>query len=243
MDYSLIYIGVVVRSSDISTKSSNGQAKTPQGRVLVKIEGISQTNKKNEDYKFPMGGNISGGVEDENIGLLEGHEVEALVLAPPAGGDSPGRYYEKPPVKGQSGKGVATYSETHDLSLVNNKDNANQGASIANQFAKGRPDGFTGKPDVIGTAGVNTYGKFYQVNYKDGQSPGNFAIPGVGARVLVGFINGSRAQPVVLGVLHGGPAVAGINGTAGAPNVYPNYPNHANVYKPNALNLKTANKL
>jgi hypothetical protein len=229
MDYDKIYIGTVIRSSD-TVVAKNNKAGSPQGKVLVKIEGISQTNKNNEDYKFPLGKNIPGGVSDENVVLLEGHEIEAYVLSPVVGGDSPGRYYDKPP-KGKTG-GTATFSETHDVSLVSNKDNGTQGGSIANQFAKGKPDGFTGKPDVIGTAGVNTYGKFYQVNYKDGQSTGSFAIPGVGARVLISFINGSRALPIVIGALHGGPAVAGINSSAGAPNVYPNYPNHANVRRP-----------
>lgn len=229
MDYNQIYIGTVIRSSDI-VGVKDGKGRSPQGKVLVKIDGISQTNKHNEDYKFPLGRNIHGGVSDENVILLEGHEIEAYVLSPIVGGDTPGRYFDKPP-KGKTG-GTATYSETHDVSLISNKGNATQGSSIANQFAKGKPDGFTGKPDVIGTAGVNTYGKFYQVNYKEGQSTGSFAIPGVGARVLIGFINGSRAIPVVIGALHGGPAVAGINSSAGAPGVYPNYPNHANVRRP-----------
>ena len=54
MDYSKIYIGTVIRSSD-TVVAKNGKASSPQGRVLVKIEGISQTNKHNEDYKFPLG--------------------------------------------------------------------------------------------------------------------------------------------------------------------------------------------
>lgn len=229
MDYNKIYIGTVIRSSDIVTVT-NGKSSSPQGKVLVKIEGVSHTNKHNEDYKFPLGQNKPGYVSDENVIMLEGHEVDAYVLAPITGGDSPGKYFDKPP-GGKTG-GVATYSETHDVSLVANKDNATQGNSIAHQFAKGKSDGFTGKPDVVGTAGVNTYGKHFQNNYKDGQSTGSFAIPGVGARVLVGFINGSRSLPVVLGAIHGGPAVAGINSTAGAPDTYPNYPNHANVRRP-----------
>jgi hypothetical protein len=229
MDYRKLYIGTVIRCSD-TVVAKNGKASSPQGKVLVKIEGISQTNKHNEDYKFPLGKNKPGTVSDENIILLEGHEIEAYVLSHVVGGDSPGRYFDKPP-KGKTG-GTATFSETHDVSLVSNTNNGTQGSSIAGQFAKGKPDGHTGKPDVVGTAGVNPYGKFYQVNYKDGQSTGSFAIPGVGARVLIGFINGSRALPVVLGAIHGGPAVAGINSTAGAPGAYPNYPNHANVRRP-----------
>lgn len=229
MDYNQIYIGEVTRSSDIVT-ATNGKASPPQGKVLVRIQGVSQTNKQNEDYKFPLGQNKAGFISDENIVLLEGHEIEAYVIAPIVGGDSPGKYFDKPP-GGKTG-GVATYSESHDVSIIGNEGNGTQGNSIAHQFAKGKPDGHTGKHDVVGTAGVNTYGKFYQNNYKDGQSTGSFAIPGVGAKVLIGFINGSRSLPIVLGAVHGGPAVAGINSTAGAPDTYPNYPGHANVRRP-----------
>jgi hypothetical protein len=228
-DPNRLYIGTVIRGSDV-VQAENGKAKLPEGRVMVKIQGITQTDKHNEDYKFPLGKNIPGGVSDRNVIIAEGHEVLAYVMSPIVGGDSPGRFYNSPP--GAPPGGIATYSETHDVSLVKNSGNATQGNSIANQFAKGRPDGFTGKPDCVGTAGVNTYGKNFQVNYKDGQSTGSFAIPGVGATVVVAFINGSRNMPIVLGALHGGPAVQGINSSTGAPDTYPNYPGHSGVRRP-----------
>lgn len=230
-DPNRLYIGKVMRPTDI-VQVENGKAKLPEGRVMVKIEGLTQTDKHNEDYKFPLGKNIPGGVSDRNVILMEAHEVLAYVMAPVVGGDSPGRFYNNPP--GAEPGGIATYSETHDVSLVKNKENATQGNSIANMFAKGRPDAFTAKPDVVGTAGVNTYGNNYQVNYKDGQSTGSFAIPHEGATVAVQFLNGSRNMPLVVGVIHGGQAIQGINSSAGAPDTYPSYPNHSGVRRPSS---------
>jgi uncharacterized protein involved in type VI secretion and phage assembly len=50
------------------------------------------------------------------------------------------------------------------------------------------------------------------------------ALPGVGANVVVSFMNGSRGMPIIIGVLPSAADVDSIHGVGLGEEIYPNYP-------------------
>lgn len=217
MKYKGIYYGTVIRNSDI-IYGEVGVPVLPAGKVLVKIDGITFTNKQFEEYNFPVGSNLSGGVQTENLALLESTKIMCDVAYSVIGNDGAGFFNSK--------TGEATISESSDSSLLSEPEN--HGFSPAHMFQSDIADAYGGSVDNSGTASVNTNALAYGTDYRSNQARGNFSLPGVGARVLVQFINGNFSQPIVTHVIPSTSSFAGMFDAGG--NVYPGIPNVGDVY-------------
>jgi hypothetical protein len=211
INYSNSFLGTVIRNSNLVYTTSDTPP-TPDGRVLVKIDGISPSVRENESFKFPIGSNVEGAVDINEVKLLNHVEVMCYIGAPVTGNDGAGMYCAK--------YNQATTSESNDDTLwFNNEEN---GFAPADMF-KGIRDIFTGLPDSVGVPLVNTYGAAYQSDYRTNQARGNHAVPGVGARVVVQFLNGSRRLPYVSHILHGTNDITSIRSTDNG-KIFPGYP-------------------
>jgi len=214
MKYYGIYYGTVVRNTDIIFSEDA----VPAGKVLVKIDGISLTNRKSENYSFPLGENISGGIDQENLNLLEDFLIMCDVGHPVIGNDGPGKYIAK--------ANIATVSEGGDSTMW--EDASNPGFAPASMFTSDVTDSFGGMPGFIGTSSVNTDASSYSSDYRSNHSGGSFAIPNVGARVLVQFINGNRLFPVITNIVHSSQSFSEMFNAGN--NVYPGIPNAASAF-------------
>jgi len=210
-NYSQSFLGTVIRNSNLVYVKGN-EKPTPDGRVLVKIDGISPSTRKNEEFKFPLGSNVEGTLPREDVQILNSVEVMCYVGAPVTGDDGAGRYCAK--------YDTATTSESNDDTLWS--DSENNGFAPADMFKNIR-DIFTGLPDGVGVPAVNTYGAAYYSDYRSNQAIGTHAVPGVGARVVVQFLNGSRRLPYISHIIHGTNDITGIRSTDSG-NVFPGYP-------------------
>jgi len=199
-----IYIGKVILNSDIADEDNI----RPLGRVKVLIHGESYVNTEEDDqYKYPLGGNIPGGTASpETIKRVKEYELWAYVLQPIAGTGS-----------------MARYNAKNNVALTSDADNITFDESMppAGSYPLVVSDGFISTS--TGTAGINPNGFGYTPDNRTNTSKGMFALPGIGSTVIVGFMNGSRGLPVVLGVLPGYDSVESIYGT-GVDGVYPGYP-------------------
>lgn len=217
MMYNGIYFGTVIRNSDI-VYGEEGIPVIPAGKVLVKVDGITFTDKQFEEYNFPLGNNINGGVRPENLALLESTGILCDVAYSVIGNDGVGVFNSK--------TGEATISESSDSTMWSESEN--HGYAPAFMFQSELADAYGGTVDNYGTASVNTNALAYGTDYRSNQARGNFSLPGVGSRVLVQFINGNFSQPVITHVVHSTTSFAGIFDVGG--NVYPGIPNVSDVY-------------
>ena len=199
-----VYIGKVILNSDIADEDNI----RPLGRVKVLIHGVSYTNtRQNEEYKYPLGSNVpEGGASPETINRVKEYEVWAYVLQPVAGTGSMARYNAK--------DNVALTSDSDNVTFDDSTPPAGSYPLIVS-------DGFSSTS--VGTAGVNPNAYAYTPDNRSNSSKGMFALPGIGSTVLVGFINGARGMPIVLGVVPGYDSVESIYGTD-VDGVYPGYP-------------------
>jgi hypothetical protein len=220
MKYHGLYYGTVIRNSDI-VYGDTGELTIPAGRVLVKLDGLSFTDKQGEEYNFPFGNNISGSVNSKNLELLEQYEILCDVAHSVIGNDGAGVYSAK--------TGDSTISESSDTSIWSEAQE--HGSAPARMFQSEVSDGYGGEVGNIGTASVNTNALAYASDYRSNQARGSFSLPGVGARVLVQFINGSYTQPVITHVIQSEVSFANMFDAGG--NVYPGIPNAADVYSYN----------
>lgn len=206
-----LYKGVVVFDSDVSDpKNMSGST----GRVKVKIEGASYSVNKSESYRFPRGKNVSGGILQENIDLLDTFETWAYVSAPVLGESSMGKY--------NAARDAASISDSSDISLFGI--NGSNGAPPAVQFnLHSVSDAYVAGPDVLGTSGTNTYGYSYFCDNRSNSGKGVFAIPTVGTHVIVQFLNGSKNFPIIVGVINSTEDVKRVFGAEG--DAGPGYPN------------------
>ena len=203
-----LYIGTVVSNSDYAVKDNGGYL----GRVLVDIPGFTNVSREALNYKA-AGSNTYGTLDSGKIQQVENFErIWAYVLSPIMGESSIGKYNRT--------------KDSSSLSDGTNMDDFNQQSRYstppATQFSSLMLDGFSDGPSVTMSSGVNPYGNCYLTeNYSD-SGKGMFSVPSVNAKVLVGFLNGSRAIPIVLGKLNSGSEVEQIYGNGSA---YPDYPN------------------
>lgn len=183
-----LYKGVVIYDSDISS-TVNYNA---QGRVKVKIEGITYTNNESEKYRFPRGNNISGGVSQANLDLIDKYETWAYVSMAVLGESSMGKY--------NASRDLASTTDSSDITTFG--DSTDSGAPPAAQFGiHAIADGFSGAPNILGTSGINTYSRSYFCDNRSNLSKGMFAIPVVGTHVIIQFLYGNKSYPIITGVL------------------------------------------
>lgn len=203
-----LHIGTVVSNADYSN-APEGYA----GRVLVVIPGLTLTSTSGGTRSHKaIGSNTGGSLNVKTVKEIEHFEkIWAYVMAPIAGESSMGKY-----------------NKTHDASsLADGSDMSNFAGSSytsppAAMFSSQILDGHSGGPAVNMTSKVNPHGNCYITeNYND-SGKGMFSLPGVNSKVIVGFLNGSRGIPVVLGKINSGTEVEQIYGVG---NAYPDYPN------------------
>ena len=203
-----IHIGTVVANADY-TDDKRGQY---LGRVLVKIPGLTVIDKNIKTYKS-AGSNVGGNLDEGLIKQVENSEkVWAYVLAPITGESAMAKYNRT--------KDFSTLSDSADVSRM--YENSTYSTVPATQFSAQSFDGHTEGPAVNMHAKVNSYGNNYVTsNYSD-SGKGMFALPAVNSKVLIGFINGARGLPIVLGKVNAGSEMEQIYGAGEA---YPDYPN------------------
>ena len=202
-----LYIGTVVGNADYAKDTNNQYL----GRVLVKIPGLTVIGKSNMSYKT-AGSNVGGSLNQGVIKKVEEFEnIWAYVLAPIAGESSIGKYNRT--------KDTSSLADGNDMG--NFDDPSRYTTPPASQFSSQNFDGFTQGPAGNMTAGVNPYGNSYVTeNYSD-SGKGMFSMPSINSKVLIGFINGSRGLPVVLGKINSESEIEQIYGVGAA---YPDYP-------------------
>lgn len=204
-----LYKGVVIFDSDVVDSRNNDNT---QGRVKVKIEGISFTTNKDEVYKFPRGTNIKGGVLPENIELIDSFETWAYVSAPIIGESAMGRY--------NAARDKASVTDSSDMTLFGTEELGIPPAAQFNLHAVA--DAYVSAPNVLGTAGVNTYGRDYFCDNRSNMAKGVFTVPSVGTHVIIQFLNGNRNYPIIIGSLNSASDVEDMFSVG--PRVRPDYP-------------------
>jgi hypothetical protein len=207
----MLYIGKVIRDTD-TTRSETTAPPRPKNTVLVRIDGVSFTNKESEQYKFPLGKNVNGSLTDDNLELLDKTEIYAYVSTAVMGNDGLGNYTAE--------DDTASVVEGNDISLRA----SGEGYPPAYGWDRRVFDSYTRKPGS--SANVNTHGASYRTDYRSNQAQGTHAVPGIGCTVLVQFINGSRNSPVIVGVIHGSKDTENVHSNS-SPGVYPMTPGAA----------------
>ena len=204
-----LHIGTVVGNADYAD-TANGQY---LGRVLVMIPGLTLTSKSKQSRSHKaLGTNTEGSLNSKMIQEVEHFEkIWAYVMAPIAGESSMGKYNR-----------TLDSSSLADGNDMSNFVGTNYTSPPASMFASQSLDGHSGGPAVNMTSKVNPYGNCYITeNYND-SGKGMFSLPSVNSKVIVGFLNGSRGIPIVIGKIHSGTEIEQIYGVG---NAYPDYPN------------------
>jgi len=202
MDDNGTYIGRVINDSDLADTAN----KRPLNRVKVLIEGKTDTDSTAVAYKHPRGSNARGSITQRTLELLN-REVYAYVVQPIM----------------SVGTNVRYNATTDKISIndSNYPDDPDSRPPAANYGIYGGYDGFA--QTGIGTAGINPTSNAYTPDNRSNSGKGLFALPGVGCTVLVGFLNGKRGLPIVLGCIQGYDSIDTVHGN-GTEGVYPNLP-------------------
>lgn len=204
-----LYKGVVIFDSDTSSPVNYNA----QGRVKVKIEGVTYVNNSDEKYRFPRGNNIEGGISTPNIELIDIYETWAYVSMAVLGESSMGKY--------NAARDRASTTDSSDMSVFGN--DIDSGAPPAAQFGiHAVSDGYSGAPNILGTSGINTYSRAYFCDNRSNLSKGMFAIPTVGTHVIIQFLYGNRSYPIITGVLQSADDINRMYSVDG--NIRPSYP-------------------
>jgi len=202
-----LYIGIVTHNADYGDTVNTSHA----GKVKVLIDGITCLPDTDLTYRA-IGNNITGNLQGDVITTVDQFEVWAYVLSPILGESSIAKYNRT--------FDASSISDSNDVSIFS--ENINHGYAPAAMFSsKNVYDSFTGGPGVIMSSGYNTYGTDYMPENYSNSGKGMFAIPSVNSRVLVGFLNGSRAIPVVLGKIN---TTSEMSQVYGSGTSYPDYP-------------------
>lgn len=213
-----LHIGTVVKNSDYGNTVSKGSEYL--GRVKVAIPGMTRMNGV-EYFKAP---GASGDLNATAIKGVHDFEVWAYVVSPMAGESSMSKY--------NNARDASSLADGNDIGNFNNPNGYT--TPPAAMFSSMKLDGHSGGPGITMSAGVNPYGNCYVTENHSNSGKGMFGIPSVGAKVLVGFLNGSRSTPIILGKIHAGSEMEQIYGVGTA---YPDYPNafentHSNNISP-----------
>jgi hypothetical protein len=204
-----LYKGVVIFDSDTSSPVNYNA----QGRVKVKIEGVTYVNNDDEKYRFPRGNNVDGGIAPLNLELIDIYETWAYVSMAVLGESSMGKY--------NAARDAASTTDSSDMSIFGN--DTDNGAPPAAQFGiHAVSDGFSGAPNILGTSGINTYSRTYFCDNRSNLSKGMFAIPTVGTHVIIQFLYGNRSYPIITGVLQSADDINRMYSVDG--NIRPSYP-------------------
>jgi hypothetical protein len=202
-----LYIGIVTQNADYGDSVN----KSHVGKVKVLIDGVTTLPNTNLTYQT-IGKNVSGNLQGDVISNVDKFEVWAYILSPITGESAIAKYNRT--------LDVSSITDSNDMSIFGN--NSDHGFAPASMFStKNITDGYSGGPGPLMTSGYNTYGTEYMSENFSNSGKGMFAIPAINSRVLIGFLNGSRAIPIVLGKLN---SASEINQIYGSGSSYPDYP-------------------
>lgn len=202
-----LHIGTVVKNADFADKN-DGQF---LGRVKVVIPGMTALGSNVVQYKTP-GANVGGDLNAGAIKQANNFELWAYVLAPIVGESATSKYNHT--------KDTSSLADGNDMSNFDHP--SKYTTAPASMFTSQSLDNHASGPGHNMTANVNPYGNCYVTeNYSD-SGKGMFSVPAVGSKVLIGFLNGARGLPIVLGKINSGTEIEQIYGVGTA---YPDYPN------------------
>lgn len=198
--YDSLYFGKVIRDSDLLDAGD----KRPYNRVKVLIVG--QSSAENENFQQPLGSNNPSTISNQLLDVID-KEIYAYVLQPVAG-SSTGTVYN-------ANKNLLSVSETGDIEELDGTPPAEAYFNVMDNFIGGMGSS---------TAGVNPTAEAYSPDNRSNGYKGMMALPGVGANVVVSFMNGVRGMPIIIGVLPSAADVDSIHGIGAGEEIYPNYP-------------------
>ncbi len=195
-----LYIGKVIHDSDLLGENDT----TPKNRVKVFISGVTSSGEEN--FRQPRGITNENTITQQSLDVV-GKDVYAYVMQPIMGSGSGANY--------NASTDILTVADSGDINDLNAQPPAESYSHVS--------DGFIGGNN-IGTAGVNVTGMSYSPDNRSNAYKGAMSLPGVGASVVVSFINGQRGTPIILGVLPSIADVASIHGVGLEDDIFPNYP-------------------
>lgn len=207
--YDSIYKGVVIDNADLNTPYS--------GKVQVYIPDVHSVNlinflknKEAVSYKFP-GDNLIGDMTDDVVNYLRNICPWAIPCMPIIGETGPGIYNNQ--------QGSVSDDTCIDLTGNNTREKP---ASVYNDAfnAESNTDNFSNPKNIMSARG-NPYGNSYQSPPYPNHSKGVFAIPRVGAQLLIMFFKDDPNYPVYLGSL---PSESEFQQIYSMDGTYPGYP-------------------
>lgn len=170
-----IYTGIVIDSTGyVDVISKEGIRFI--GQVMVKINGITPS-LINESFNEVPSDNVKGTMA---LRTAASTEVLAYIMQPIMGSSTPGIY--------NSSKNTTAFQRTNTASTF--KLMGKEGRGIA---------GDGPKKEMVPTN--NPYCNNYYPNYPWNTGLGSYSIPEVNTCVIIGFLNGARNLPIVLGKL------------------------------------------
>lgn len=187
-----LYKGIVVRNDGKYNKND-----VPAGRVLVKIDGITPSTFS-ENYKALPADNVGGTFDYDSVDTFE---VLAYVLSPIIGESSQG-------IMNRTSNTTAAVppSTSAQFTLMNSKQRGKFGDCV------------TKHNNPIN----NPYDHSYYSDHRHKAGRGVYSVPEPNSRVLVMFLEGSRAWPVVVGKLNTEDEVEAYYTSGGVRPYYPN---------------------
>jgi hypothetical protein len=198
--YDSLYFGKVIRDSDLLNKEDT----RPYNRVKVLIVG--QASAENENFQQPLGKNNPSTLSKQVLDVVD-KELYAYVLQPVAGSGTGTTY--------NANENLISVSDTGDIKELDGQPPAEAYFNVSDNFIGGMGSS---------TAGVNPTAGAYAPDNRSNGYKGMMALPGVGANVVVSFMNGSRGMPIIIGVLPSAADVDSIHGVGLGEEIYPNYP-------------------
>lgn len=191
-----LYIGKVIRDSDLLEANDN----RPYNRVRVLIVG--QSSIENENFQQPLGSNNPNTISTKLLDVVD-KEVYAYVMQPVAGSGTGAVYNAQ--------KDLISVSDTGNIEALNARPPADNYHNATDSFIGGSS-----------SAGVNPTAHAYSPDNRSNSYKGMMSLPGVGATVVVSFLNASRGMPIIVGVL---PTAADVDSIHDVGNgIYPSYP-------------------
>ncbi len=206
--YDSLYFGKVIRDSDLL----NVGDKRPYNRVKVLIVG--QASAENENFQQPLGKNNPATISSKLLDVVD-REVYAYVLQPITGSGSGAHY--------NADKDIVSVSDTDDIEELDGNPPAEAYFNVTDNYIGGMGSS---------SAGVNPTASAYSPDNRSNAYKGMMSLPGVGANVVVSFMNGVRGMPIIIGVLPSAADVDSIHGIGLGEEIYPNYPSvYSNIKK------------
>ena len=191
-----LYIGKVIRDSDLLEANDD----RPYNRVRVLIVG--QSSIENENFQQPLGSNNPNTISTKLLDVVD-KEVYAYVMQPVAGSGTGAVYNAQ--------KDLISVSDTGNIEALNARPPADNYHNATDSFIGGSS-----------SAGVNPTAHAYSPDNRSNSYKGMMSLPGVGATVVVSFLNASRGMPIIVGVL---PTAADVDSIHDVGNgIYPSYP-------------------